>query len=244
LVSYQSSYFIEGFVERTLGKFSRLIELTTVEKPDRSRTIKREIWENVKTNLFVYPAVPWLKWKIPVPRFFPTIVHLPVMPWYAIVLLANLFDFADTRLPSRMMDFLKQEVKECFPEFGTDSNRQWFRWVEYYTSYNRPVAASSMYNYLVIFGFMRSLAYLFLIAIWLEIGHLAWRIYSGHALVSHGPGGPLGWVLYFLVLYVAYVTTVTSYCKFFRRYVEEAVMGFLLEKRSVTLALTDKRTTR
>lgn len=130
------------------------------------------------------------------------------------------------------MDHLQKKLKSTFPELGDKEDRQWFRWVEYYTNYNHPVSAASMYNYLVIFGFMRSLAYLFLIAIWLEIAHLAWWLYSGTALISHGPGGAIGWLLYFFVLYVAYITTVTSYCKVIRRYVEEAVMGFLLEARA------------
>ncbi len=87
-----------------------------------------------------------------------------------------------------------------------------------------------MYNYLVIFGFMRSLAYIFLIFIWLEILHLIFSPYLPGVTISHGPGGIIGITLYFLVLYVAYVTTVTSYCKFFRRYIEEAAMGYLLEE--------------
>jgi hypothetical protein len=228
LVSYQSSYFIEGFIERTLGKFSKLIEITTVDASKRSKKLKNEIWTNTKDRLFFRSRIPFVNRTVPIPWFLPTFFHLPVMPWYAFVLLSNLFDFADTRLPSRMVTRVKSEVIRCFPEVGTQ-DRQWFRWVEYYTAYNRPVAAASMYNYLVIFGLMRSLSYLFLLAIWLQIAHLAWAYYSGQSLISHGPNGAIGWALYFLVLYVAYITTVTSYCKFFRRYIEEAIMGFLLE---------------
>lgn len=236
LVSYQSSYFIEGFIERTLGKFSRLVEITTVPPSDHSRALKREIWANIKDNLFYRCSLPVIGWKITAPRIFPTIMHLPVMPWYAFAIFANLLDFTDTRLPSRMVSYLKKEIPRHFPEVGKGNDRQWFRWIEYYTNYNRRVASANMYNYLVISGFMRSLSYLFLIAIWLEIFHLLFRLYAGQAMISHGHGGPIGWILYFLVLYVAYVSTVTSYCKFFRRYVEEAIMGFLLEGRSIAPA--------
>lgn len=233
LVSYQSSYFIEGFIERTIGKFSKIVELTTVHPSYRSRTLKSSIIDNTKSNLFISVKLPVLRRKITLPRVLPTFVHLPVLPWYGIVLLFNLFEFADTRLPARMLEHLRKKAARCFPEMGTEEGRQWFRWVEYYSAYNRPVSAMSMYNYLVIFGFMRSLAYLFLIAIWLEFGHLAARLYLGHSLISHGHGGHVGWFLYFFVLYTAYISTVTSYCKFFRRYVEEAVMGFVLENRAI-----------
>jgi hypothetical protein len=232
MTSYQSSYFIEGFIEKTLGKFSKIIELTTVPRCERAYTLKREIKSNIDRNLFLQAHVPLTKRRIP--KLLPTALHVPMLPWYGLVWLFSLFDFADTRLPSRMVSRVKAKMQEQFPEIDPDESRQWFRWVEYYTSYNCPSAAASMYNYLVIFGFMRSLSYLFLLAIWLEAIHLGWRLFSGDALISHGPGGAIGWSLYLLALYVAYITTVTSYCKFFRRYAEEAIMGFLLEDNSAS----------
>jgi hypothetical protein len=51
----------------------------------------------------------------------------------------------------------------------------------------------------------------------------------GGYLVTHGTGGITGVVAYFGVLFCAYVCALTRYFKFYRRYVEEAVMGFLLE---------------
>jgi hypothetical protein len=152
-----------------------------------------------------------------------------MLPWYGFVYIAGFFDFVDTRLPARMLSRAKQLMKADLSEFDFDENKQWFRWIEYYTSYNRPVAASSMYNYLTISGLMRSLSYLFLISIWLEFMYLIAKLGFDSDRVSHGANDAFGWLLYFFVLYVAYITTATSYCKFFRRYVEEAIMGYLLE---------------
>lgn len=230
LVSYQSSFFIEGFIERTLGKFSRIVEVTTVDRADRLRAVREEIRSNISTCLLGRVPLPFTSRTFRIPKPLPTFLHLPMLPWYGLVYLFGLFDFADTRLPQRMLNRAKQEMKTRLSEFDFDDGRQWFRWVEYYSAYNRPTAAASMYNYLVISGLMRSLSYLFLIAIWLEIGFLALRYFAGEAFISHGrDGGWIGWSLYFFVLYTAFITTTTSYCKFFRRYVEEAVMGFLLE---------------
>jgi hypothetical protein len=229
LVSYQSSYFIEGFVERTLGKFSKIVEINTAHESKRLRSLKSEIRSNLKTRLLMWFRIPLTRLRVPVPKIFPTIIHLPMLPWYALVYFFGFFDFADTRLPARMLDRAKQLMKSELTDFDFDENKQWFRWIEYYTSYNRPVAASSMYNYLTISGLMRSLSYLFLVSIWLEFAYLIAKLTYNFDRVSHGAGNAVGWLLYFFVLYTAYITTATSYCKFFRRYVEEAIMGFLLE---------------
>lgn len=50
LISYQSSFFIEGFVERTLGKFSEVIEATTVPLASRGSTLRTAIRKNIASN--------------------------------------------------------------------------------------------------------------------------------------------------------------------------------------------------
>lgn len=228
LISYQSSFFIEGFLQRTLGKFSEVVEATTVTPDKRGPTLRAKIRQNIAANFSFTFGIPGTSIRLPkIPILF--LAHLPVFPWYIVVTLLGLFNFVDTRLPARMFAHLKERMETDFGSLGYEAGGQWFRWVEYYTAYNRFVAASSMYNYLVIFGFMRSLSYIFLICIWFEIGHLILAGYLPGEPLSHGPGGIIGIILYFVVLYVAYITTVTSYCKFFRRYIEEAAMGYILE---------------
>lgn len=229
LISYQSSFFIEGFIEQTLGKFSKIIEVTTCDRSDRAIKVREEI----KTNRIAYQwftlRMPCMK-EIAVPKPLPFLAHLPLLPWYIFVHFFGFFDFVDTRLPKRMVVHVREKMNSELSEFDFEPEHQWFRWIEYYTSYNRLTSAASMYNYLVISGLMRSLSYLFLLSIWFEIFYLIVPYYFKFPSISHGQdGGIFGWALYFFVLYIGYITTVTSYCKFFRRYVEEAVMGYLLE---------------
>lgn len=40
MISYQSSYFIEGFIEKSLGKFSKVVEITTVDRSLRGQISK------------------------------------------------------------------------------------------------------------------------------------------------------------------------------------------------------------
>lgn len=230
LISYQSSYFIEGLVERSLGRFSRVVEITTVNPTARADALRAEIRKNICRNAFRYWNVPGFFRYIPFPRLV-TLVHFPLLPWYALVYALGLFEFANTRIPARMLEGARATLKERFPETTFDDGRQWFRWMEYFTNYNRPIAAASMYNYLVISGLMRSLSYALLIAIWFEWGYLICSLVTDTERVTHGEGGWTGLTLYFLAVYAAYITTLTSYCKFFRRYVEEAIMGFFLEGR-------------
>ncbi len=231
LISYQSSFFIEGFLQRTLGKFSEVVEATTVPPQERAGKLRAAIRQNIKANFRFTFRVPRVGIRLPkVPLLF--VVHLPVLPWYSAVTVFGMFNFVDTRLPARMLDKMKERMQQDFAEFGYQPSGQWFRWIEYYTAYNRSVSSSSMYNYLVIFGLMRSLSYIFLICIWLEIANLIVSPYLPKYQLSHGPGGLIGTGLYFVVIYVAYITTITSYCKFFRRYIEEAAMGYLLEGTS------------
>jgi hypothetical protein len=110
-------------------------------------------------------------------NFLIWLFHGPVQGWYYVVRAKGYFAFADTRLPTRMFDHLDRKLAYFFGDVNTKYNRQWFRWVEYYTNYNAPVARSSMYNYLVISGLMRSLSFLLLGAIWLEIIHAIIALY-------------------------------------------------------------------
>lgn len=238
LVAYLSSYFIEGFLTKTLGKFSETVKISTCHPNNLNKRLRAQIRRNVRSNF------GWHKINIPLTsisapigmqNFLVWIFHAPMQLWYRFVYWRGYFRFADTRLPTRMFDHLDIKMTFYFGNVNTKYRRQWFRWVEYYTNYNAPVARASMYNYLTISGLMRSLSFSFLCALWFEIIHLAVFVFrscafpTDEALITHGDHGLIGFLAYTFVIVVAYICTVTSYFKFFRRYVEEAVMGFLLE---------------
>lgn len=229
LISYQSSFFIERFVEKSVGRFSELLEITTAAPEIKTKKLRDKIRENVSSGLLKKLNIPRTRVLIKLPNLIACL-HLPILPWYLVVYQFGLFDFADTRLPARLLEGAKSQMTSRFSEFNFEKGRQWFRWIEYYTNYNRPVAAASMYNYLIISGLMRSLSYTILISIWFELIYLFCFLVYGKSFISHGSNGFLGWAFYLVAAYVAYITTLTSYCKFFRRYVEEAIMGFVLEE--------------
>jgi hypothetical protein len=218
LISYLSSHFIQGFADRTLGTFSSIIKLATLPREQFDERLAKQIDLNWKESFSLFPARGWLI----------VLFHIPMIFWYFPVKWLCLFNCLDTRIPARMFDSLDEKMKKHFKGVSLENEKQWFRWVEYYTSYNAPIAASSMYNYLVISGLMRSLAFLLLGAMWAEIFHIVlWKLEDIQRL--HVGKDAIHWIFYGGALVIGYVCALTAYLKFYRRYVEEAVMGFLLE---------------
>lgn len=216
LISYLSSHFVEGFLNKVIGSFSEVIRLSTKPRTKFNEGLRERIKANLDSNFTWRKG--WVLW----------VAHAPIGLWYGALIQFDLFDSLDTRLPGRMMRKLDKKLKVYFPEVRPKKAKQWFRWVEYYSNYNAPTASASMYNYLVISGFMRSIAFILLLAIWFELAHFAYYAVEGDAKI-HVDKGLLHWGAYASVLYVGYICAITAYTKFYRRYVEEAILGFLFE---------------
>lgn len=217
LVAYAASHIVEGFVKKTLGSFSEIVILSTEKREDFEIRLVESVIQNKKK--YFKGARGSLTW----------LAHAPFGLWYWIFLQFSLFNSVDTRIPRRMMEQLEGKLQAQFDGgVSTKNKNQWFRWVEYSASYNCPRASASMYNYLVISGFMRSVSFLFLVAAWAEIAHL---LYAGFAegWVIHSNSKEWGWLLNFGGITVGFLCSITAYVKFFRRYVEEAILGYLLE---------------
>lgn len=232
LVSYLSSHFIEGFITRTIGSFSSVVQLATQNRDKFNADLVGQIDANRKKNfawsrhLFNVPLTKIsVKWKR---GALVALFHVPMVPWYAAVRWLRLFNCLDTRLPARMFPALDKKLNKYFESVTTGGEKQWFRWVEYCTHFNTSVASAGMYNYLVISGLMRSLSFLLLAAIWAEIFHLLLWWWAGAPKLHVGKEWT-DWFVYGGVLIIGYVCALTAYLKFYRRYVEEAVMGFLFE---------------
>lgn len=216
LVAYMASHFIEGFINKTCGSFSQIILLSTREFTRFRSDLNKQIDINLRANLgWTKSPLVWL-------------AHVPFAPWYFFVKRFGLFESLDTRLPKSMVSELERRVQGLFPNITINSRRQWFRWVEYYTYYNAPVAAASMYNYLIISGFMRTVAMIMLFGVWGELAHAAYATTSDGWIIHRG-SGIYGTAAYIFAFAVGYVCALTAYVKFYRRYVEEAIMGFILE---------------
>ena len=97
---------------------------------------------------------------------------------------------------------------------GTANVGDWFKWANAYVINTNNIAFLRMYNYLTLYGFMRSTVFVFNLVSWnVIITHLN-TTPSPEAVVQDG-----------LVISCVAITTISflSYIKFYRRYTEEAI---------------------
>lgn len=227
LVAYLSSHYIEGFLNKAVGSFSNVVRMSTEERTCFEESLREEIDNNRKGEA---------KFK---GNWFLYILHLFFLPWYWAVKKWGLFSALDTRIPKRMIEALDQKLGVLFGNVSTSDARQWFRWVEYYSFYNAPTASASMYNYLIISGFMRSVSLILLLVFWAMVLNFVnfvlveycnmIPIFEYQTPALHSGQSFLGWIVSISLVGLGYVCALTTYVKFYRRYVEEAILGFLLE---------------
>jgi hypothetical protein len=221
MIAYAGSQVIEKTVDTFFGKTSQVVLATSGAKlGDRNPILRTEIRARTAEM-----------WKA---ARFVTIIraisHLPLWPVYGVLYLVGAFGFYGSRVPEHVFKAVAANMKLIgFPAAVPAPGRAWFKTLEAYVMNHLPIATARMYNYLVIYGLFRSMAFIFLAAIWAEVIYLLDRLFTGHVHISFLMTNSTSWAaeLWSLgVLYVGFVFALWSYLKFLRRYVEEAVFAF------------------
>lgn len=129
-------------------------------------------------------------------------------------------DYLGKRLDKSIIDIMKDRFralndKRFYIDFE-NSPSNWFKYLEFYCINNLPGAAGRMYNYLTIYGLMRSCCLIFHCGFWISF----WFSFYGSV--------HLGNIFIFisLVSLLFSFTTFLGFQKFFRRYTEEAILAF------------------
>ena len=223
-IAYASSVSIEKYIDTFFGKVSSAILLSSYlrERP------KQEIisaWQfdrgkrafgggRTRQNLLRIVA------------------HLPVFPLYALVQLIGGFDYYRSRVPHHVLFLAKKKLKAA-GHGPVSLYTSWYKTLEYDVINNNAAATGRMYNYLAISGLFRSLSFLFLCCIWMEVYYFSHWLVDGEMLLK-----PLmsdskvisTHIFSFVILYAVYGMTFSSYMKFQRRYAEEAIFAYVLTK--------------
>ncbi|MBA4757265.1 hypothetical protein [Sphingosinicella sp.] len=220
LISYQSAIFIEKFLENTLGKTSKFILLSCRSNAkNRNGLFRKSIKKQLCYNFFQMHFVA---------SYFRVLIHIPVLPWYLLTYAVGMFGFYETRIPKNLIYKIKYNSKIIFGNnFVISRKSSWFRWIEYYVANNDPVANARMYNYLVISGLMRSISWIFLCSIWGEIFLILRKFVLEYPEKSDSLNENYTFLITFFILYIS---SSTSFAKFLRRYVEEALIAFALSE--------------
>jgi len=224
MIAYVSSVMIEKYIDTFFGKVSSAILLSSYfrEKP------KREIVSAWQFDRGKRAFSGGRKWQ----NLLRVLFHLPAFPLYALVQVIGGFDYYRSRVPHHVLFLAKKKIKAA-GHGPVSLYTAWYKTLEYDVINNQPSATGRMYNYLVIAGLFRSLSFLFLTCIWMELYYFVHWWVDGELLLKPlmSDSKAIGTHIFsFAVLYVVYGTTFSSYMKFQRRYAEEAIFAYVLTK--------------
>jgi hypothetical protein len=224
IIAYSGSLIIEKSIDAFFGKVSSAILLSSYAPSEDKRELI-SAWQFGRwKSAFQSGRGPQ--------NILRVLVHLPAIPLYFIVTLIGGFDYYRGRVPRHVLFLAKQKLH-------TDGHGPvtlydpWYKTLEHDVINNHPGATGRMYNYLVISGLFRSLSMLFLACLWAELYYCAHSLLDGHYLLKplmSDEQSRFAHLFSFLLLYIAYGFSISSYMKFQRRYAEEAIFAYVLAR--------------
>ena len=205
VISYLSAYFVEGLVTHHFGYPS--FHLMASDETDKLKYIenhrkKHNFCNSSLIYIALFPVVIFHK------IFFYKIINAQLKP-----LIEPIRDKIRTR-------FARSEIGG--KELCVKKNEEWFRVIEATIKNNFPEADYRMYNYVVIYGFVRSFCLIFNIISW-----FLFIIFLYYAVFSDSSMGHI-WVIITAFLIGATVSCILylAFIKFFRRYSQETLEAF------------------
>lgn len=221
VIAFLASHMIEKTVDLFFGKISTAVILSNKFSSKKfGGAVQRFIMKRTKV---AFSGYSWI------PSGLRVLALAPV--WLALLFLIGFrqVEYFRSRVPPKVFD----QVKKDFSSKGygqVSLNQKWYKTIEHDIINNYPATTARMYNYLVISGIFRSLAFIFLMAAWFELLYWCYFPFGGDAkfepLWTTTSGGNS--ILSLLFLNIAFGFCLSAYLKFSRRYVEEAIFGFVL----------------
>ena len=228
MIAFGASYAIEKTVDKFLGKISSAIIIANLTSPGSYRETL-QAW-------FLRRAVKVLSEKGRLFAALRIIALLPVIPALVLAFLTKSFDYFKTRVPPRVFSQL-QKIARRRGYGPVGLHTKWYKAVEHDVMCNNPIAVARMYNYLVIGGIFRSLAFIFLLCAWAESGYWMYRVITGEELVQTVMSDErlkLAHLTMLVLFNVLFAFSLSAYIKFSRRYAEEAIFAFVLTRERAT----------
>lgn len=144
--------------------------------------------------------------------------------------------FYDPKLPEGLLDDVRHEFGKVSLSVEVQEGSRWEKLVEHFVANNCPLAYQRMYNYLVIYGALRLLAFIMIVAawiiiiksLWVFIGSTDWEFSSRRIILLSG----VSFAGYFSML---------AFAKFNRRFFEECVLALLLANKSPNEGVIERR---
>jgi len=216
IIAFLASYFIEKFLHRNYGYPSDLY----IEQCDSGEL-------RILRPIRVFPVFSSL------PSIVINAFHLPLLPIYLVVHNFTKLGYYSPKLPLEFRGAVDVRLKLLRLNISVAQNTRWSKTVEHYVANNCPAGYARMYNYLVISGVMRSIAFLSILYCWFYVAHgilSAQFDTNGYLVAMHFRG--IENYFYFAVGYILVSSFATlsmmTFAKFNRRFFEEGLQSFLL----------------
>lgn len=215
IISFISSITVEKIFIFYVGYPSHLLTSDAQFKGNLGqRLIGKNLKKSVKSELFWISSLAMLPISLTLITLWLTgLVSILVKPLYT---------------GFRRLLCAKFEIR-CTMRLDIDrlsDTPDWFRFVDYYVRINVPECYSRMYNYVVIYGLLRSVCFISTICFWYGVYNLfsIW-IFPTLSLLS------LSASVYLTALsFIGTVLFFLAFFKFYRRYTEEAIIGFTVHE--------------
>lgn len=213
IISLVSSLLIERFLLFYFGYPSKFFVL---ENKINNATVRNIVKHNIQKN-----------WRTP-NFFFTTIMLFPIFPYLIICYIIGAHGYYVKRLDRSAADILisrfKKITRKNIQRNIEENDANWFRVVEYTVYRENPLSTSKMYNYVVMYGFLRSICLILITVTWYCLIKAIFMIVTVY---------PADWnlaslyecLIFSLITFFVFV----GFAKFFRRYSEEAIWAFIAE---------------
>lgn len=221
VIALLASYLVEGFIHKWL-RYPSTVWLRKCN--NRKMSISDIMKRNIRETEFNFET------------FLVSFLHFPLILFYLIIYYRRLFGFYDTKAPCYLRKMAIERMAQCGLNVPLNHGSNWLKIIEHYVANNVGTGYLRLYNYLMIFGLLRSLAFVGIVYSWVAF----FRIFGSgvydrsHVLIGltwdFSPTEPE----IFTYFASAFVTTflVVGFAKFNRRFFEEALYAFVLSNRS------------
>jgi hypothetical protein len=214
ITAFAASYLIEKFVHNHLG-YPSDIWLKSEELPSKGKPRRLVFRKIFSRNLQQAPDQYW------VPRLInllqlPAAIPILVLGWL------KPFGFYTPKIPFGLLPLVKHRFEALGTKVPLEQGSRWEKIVEHYVASHCIPAYTRLYNYLVIYGVLRTLGVLILAYLWYFLTR------DVMLKVANGCAFDLKRTLFFHGCTASYVLCLMAFAKFNRRFFEESIYAFLL----------------